>query len=148
MQLDPLGSCNVEIQFLPFEVGYWQCSVLFLSEEIGEFLYSIEAESTAPLPTEVPFRWEQKSRSSSRVTSALAVQHSQGLLKEDQCVIYLHCEAGKESVEDLNLPVRNAAKERALCEYFLFVNFFFFSFFFFFTWNTWVSKRRGMQYLS
>lgn len=116
IQLDPFGNSNVEIQCLPFEVGCRQCSVLFLNEEIGEFLYSIETESTVPLPTEVPFHREQESRCSSRVTSALAVQHSQGLLIEDHRVIYLHCTAGVESVEDLNLPVRNAAKERALSE--------------------------------
>ena len=109
-----LGKGRVELQFLPFEVGSRQCSLLFLNDDIGEFLYFIEGQSTLPLPTEVPFhREQQESRSQSRVTSALAAQHSQGVLKEDHRIIYLHCESDKESVEELNLPIRNIAKEKA-----------------------------------
>jgi len=116
----------VEIQFLAFELGARQCSVLFLNEEIGEFLYSLEAESFLPLPTEVPFFYdddnnttsnnENSHRTGSRVTSATAAHHSQGLLRDDNTIIYLHCDADKEHMEELNLPVHNYSRGKALCK--------------------------------
>ncbi|XP_057307230.1 cilia and flagella-associated protein 47-like isoform X2 [Hydractinia symbiolongicarpus] len=111
VHLDVGATKDVEVQFLPFDVGMRHCSVLFLNKDIGEFLYSIEAESSLPLPSEIPFKRSDGGR---RVTSAMAVQHSQGLLREDNTIVYLHCEADTECVEELQLPAVNAAKERAL----------------------------------
>lgn len=67
--LDANSSTTVEIHFLPFNVGDRQCSVIFLNEEIGEFLYSIEAKSTLPLPDALPF---VKTTHSVRISSAAA----------------------------------------------------------------------------
>ena len=62
-------STNLEIHFLPFSIGERQCSVIFVNESIGEFLYSIEAKSTLPLPNMVPF---VKTGHSYRISSAAA----------------------------------------------------------------------------
>lgn len=117
VNLGPYGTSEVEIQFLPFDVGTRQCSVLFLNAEIGEFLYSVEAESLLPLPTEVPFSHPLDNQHGSRVTSAMASHHSQGVLREDNTIIYLHCEAERETVEELDIPVHNTLRGKALCKY-------------------------------
>ena len=119
--IGPYGSSEVEIQFLPFDIGTRQCSVLFLNEEIGEFLYTVKAESLLPLPTEVPFFYHDNSKQlGSRVTSAMASHHSQGLVREDSSTIYLHCEAEKETIEELNIPVHNYLRGKALCKFTLY----------------------------
>ena len=116
--LGPYGSSEVEIQFLPFDIGTRQCSVLFLNEEIGEFLYSVKAESLLPLPTEVPFFYHDNNKQhGSRVTSAMASYQSQGLLREDNSIIYLHCHAKKKTIEELAIPVHNYARGKALCKF-------------------------------
>jgi hypothetical protein len=55
INIGPQETKTVDIYFLPFSVGDRQCSVIFLNESIGEFLYSIEAKSTLPLPAPIPF---------------------------------------------------------------------------------------------
>lgn len=67
--LDANSSVTAEIHFLPFNVGERQCSVIFLNEEVGEFLYSIEAKATLPLPDTLPF---VKTTHSVRISSAAA----------------------------------------------------------------------------
>ena len=67
--LDAKSSTTIEIHFLPFNVGERQCSVIFLNEDVGEFLYSIEAKSSMPLPDAVPF---VKTTHSVRISSAAA----------------------------------------------------------------------------
>lgn len=69
INIGPQETKTVDIHFLPFSVGDRQCSVIFLNESIGEFLYSIEAKSTLPLPAPIPF---VKSQYSVRITSAAA----------------------------------------------------------------------------
>ena len=67
------SSTTLEIHFLPFNVGERQCSVIFLNEEVGEFLYSIEAKATLPLPDVLPF---VKTTHSVRISSAAAAGRS------------------------------------------------------------------------
>lgn len=69
LYLEAHDSANIEIHFLPFNIGERQCSIIFLNETIGEFLYSIEATATLPLPSEVPF---VRTPHSVRITSAAA----------------------------------------------------------------------------
>ena len=67
--LEAKTSGEVEVDFLPFSVGERQCSVIFLNETIGEFLYSIEAKSSLPLPSALPYT---PSSHSVRISSAAA----------------------------------------------------------------------------
>ena len=62
-------SAVIHIDFLPFHTGKNQCSVLFINEKIGEFLYSIEALSTLPVPSKLPY---VPSKHSVRISSAAA----------------------------------------------------------------------------
>ncbi|XP_053397416.1 cilia- and flagella-associated protein 47-like isoform X4 [Mercenaria mercenaria] len=109
--LDAYSSTTVEIHFLPFNVGERQCSVIFLNEEVGEFLYSIEAKSTMPLPDVVPF---VKTTHSVRISSAAAAGTGKGLFGGDERVVYWKCEAGQELQEYLTVPFTNQAREKAL----------------------------------
>lgn len=63
------GSAEVTIHFLPFQLGKRQCSVIFINEEVGEFLYAIDATATVPLSAPLPFK---ASAQSVRITSAAA----------------------------------------------------------------------------
>ncbi|KAL4233464.1 hypothetical protein ACF0H5_008145 [Mactra antiquata] len=109
--LDAKSSTTVEIHFLPFNVGERQCSIIFLNEEIGEFLYSIEAKAVMPLPDAVPF---VKTNHSVRISSAAAAGTGKGLFGGDDRVVYWKCEAGTELQEYLTVPLNNGARERAL----------------------------------
>ncbi|XP_052240686.1 cilia- and flagella-associated protein 47-like isoform X3 [Dreissena polymorpha] len=109
--LDVAASTTVEIHFLPFNVGERQCSVIFLNEAVGEFLYSIEARATLPLPDIVPF---VKTAHSVRISSAAAAGTGKGLFGGDERVVYWKCEAGQELQENLTVPYNNNSRERAL----------------------------------
>ena len=101
----------VEIHFLPFTLGPRQCSILFINETVGEFLYSIEAVSKPPLPSPLPFTL---SPHSVRVSSAAAAARGQGVFGGDDRVVYWKCESKENFTEELVLPLENAAKEKAL----------------------------------
>ena len=49
------GSGFVEVGFLPFNLGQHQCTVIFVNETIGEFLYAVHATTTLPLAAHVPY---------------------------------------------------------------------------------------------
>ena len=53
--LEANGSGLIELGFLPFNLGQHNCTVIFVNEKIGEFLYAINATSTPPLPAHVPY---------------------------------------------------------------------------------------------
>ncbi|XP_048239518.1 cilia and flagella-associated protein 47-like isoform X3 [Haliotis rufescens] len=109
--LEPHATAEVEIHFLPFAVGDRQCSVIFLNETVGEFLYSIEAKAKLPLPSILPF---VPSNHSVRISSAAAAGSGRGMFGGDDRVIYWKCEAGQILKENLLIPVTNMAKERTL----------------------------------
>ncbi|KAL3884217.1 hypothetical protein ACJMK2_030436, partial [Sinanodonta woodiana] len=104
-------SATVEIHFLPFNIGERQCSVIFLNEALGEFLYCIQAKATLPLPTAVPF---VKTAHSVRISSAAAAGTGKGLFGGDDRVVYWKCEAGQLLEENLIISASNEARERAL----------------------------------
>lgn len=73
VELSARGPAVLEVNFLPFQCGRKQCSVVFVNETIGEFLYSIEANADLPLPTAVPFDEDRcKTQRSARISTALA----------------------------------------------------------------------------
>ncbi|KAL8606797.1 hypothetical protein ACOMHN_049626 [Nucella lapillus] len=104
-------SAEVEVDFLPFSVGERQCSVIFLNETIGEFLYSIEAKATLPLASPLPYL---PSNHSVRISSAAAAGVGGGLFGGEDNVVYWKCEASQPLKEKLLIPITNMAKERAL----------------------------------
>ena len=75
--LGPSETSVVTVNFLPFQTGKRQCSIIFINEEVGEFLYSIDATATLPLPQMVPFK---QSEHSVRVSSAAAAGEDKVLL--------------------------------------------------------------------
>ena len=113
IRIEPYGTSSLEVQFLPFSIGHRQCSVLFLNEDVGELVYSIEAESLLPLPSSLPY---QPSSHSVRVSSAAAAERSRGLFGGDDRVVYWQCNVEDEIAEEILLPVINEAKEKALSE--------------------------------
>jgi len=58
------------LEFLPFNTGKKYCSVLFVNENVGEFLYSIEGVANLPQPTSIPYN--PNSPYAVRVSSAAA----------------------------------------------------------------------------
>lgn len=113
------GTAEVEIDFLPFNLGHRQCSVLFINDKIGEFLYCIEANALLPLPSPVPFT---DSPHSIRISSAAAARRGRGYFGGDDRVVYWKCENGETFTEELAVPLENTARENALGK-FCFVNF-------------------------
>ncbi|XP_071134806.1 cilia- and flagella-associated protein 47-like isoform X3 [Mytilus edulis] len=111
VNIGPQETKTIEIHFLPFSVGDRQCSVIFLNENIGEFLYSIEAKSTMPLPAPIPF---VRSQYSVRISSAAAAGTGRGLFGGDDSVVYWKCESGQTLQENIHVPITNKAREKAL----------------------------------
>ncbi|KAK7478911.1 hypothetical protein BaRGS_00029892 [Batillaria attramentaria] len=92
--LEPNGTTEVEVDFLPFSIGERQCSVIFLNEKVGEFLYQYT----------VCHDGDELDRCST----------GGGVFGGDENVVYWKCEAGQMLKEKLLIPVTNMAKERAL----------------------------------
>lgn len=113
IHLEANGTEAVEIHFLPFHVGYRQCSILFINDQIGEFLYCIEANTTVPLPSHMPVA---QSLHSVRISSGAAARSGRGAYGGDERVVYWKCEHGESFTEDLHIPVVNEAMENALGE--------------------------------
>ena len=67
--LEGHGTATVPVHFLPFQAGTRLCSVIFICDEVGEFLYSIEANATAPKPSALPYK---PGSHTVRVSSAVA----------------------------------------------------------------------------
>lgn len=74
VHLEALGSSEVEIHYLPFNVQEHQCSIIFMNESVGEFVYSIEATALQPLPSYLPY---VPSKESARISSAAAAGKTQ-----------------------------------------------------------------------
>ncbi|XP_072178621.1 cilia- and flagella-associated protein 47-like [Diadema setosum] len=109
--LEGEGSGIVTIDFLPFYTGRRQCSVLFISEHAGEFLYSVEATASLPLPAQLPY---VPTKHSIRISSAAAAGSGRGLYGGDDRIIYWRCDSNTVLNEELMIPTTNAARERAL----------------------------------
>lgn len=113
IHLEANSTGAVEIQFLPFDVGHRQCSILFINDKIGEFLYCIEANATLPLPSPMPVA---ESPHSIRISSAAAARRGRGAFGGDERVVYWKCEHNESFTEDLYIPLVNEARECALGE--------------------------------
>ncbi len=56
--LESNSTTTIQINFLPFSVGNKFAVLLLSSQQIGEFLYTIDAKAKWPLPTSIPFTKE------------------------------------------------------------------------------------------
>ncbi|XP_022089961.1 cilia- and flagella-associated protein 47-like isoform X2 [Acanthaster planci] len=111
LQLDSHGSAVIAVDFLPFHTGKRQCSILFINESIGEFLYSIEAVAGLPMPSTLPY---VPTKHSVRISSAAAAGNGRGVYGGDDRVIYWRCDSNTVLREELIIPTTNAAREKAL----------------------------------
>ena len=100
---------KLEIDFLPFSVGNFQCSILLINEDVGDIVYSIEAEARLPLPSIMPF---QSSSHIVRVSSS--EDSSEKQFGFDLRTVYWRCSINEEVAESILLPMVNEAKENAL----------------------------------
>ena len=69
VQVGACGTASLEVLFLPLVVGRRQCTVILTDDTLGEFLYVIAGNATAPLPEDVP---KLQCSGSARVTRASA----------------------------------------------------------------------------
>ena len=67
--LEPGKPAHLEVHFLPFEMGHRHATLIFVNEDVGEFLYAIDATATAPKPSGLPFK---PTSHSARISSAAA----------------------------------------------------------------------------
>ena len=114
ISLEAHGHAKITINFVPFQLGTRQCSVLLINEDIGEFLYLIETETTLPLPSRVPY---VPSAHSVRVSSSMAALHGRGVFGGDDRVLYWKCDNNESFTENILIPAINVAKESALGGY-------------------------------
>lgn len=71
------GTTEVELDFLPFHVGDHQCTVIFLNEKIGEFVYLVDAKALAPLPSYLPYLPDKNSaRISTAASGKFDIKHT------------------------------------------------------------------------
>ena len=77
VHLEPNQTSTIEVRLLPFQVGKKQCSILFINEQIGEFIYTVEATVTLPLSQVVPHKPGEEG--SVRISSAAAAGKETGI---------------------------------------------------------------------
>ncbi|XP_048577373.1 cilia- and flagella-associated protein 47-like isoform X2 [Nematostella vectensis] len=111
VHLDGKSLSTIEVHFLPFSTGHRQCSVLFINDKIGEFLYSIEATALLPLPSLLP---NIDSPHTIRISSAAAAQRGRGTFGGNDRVVYWKSDCDEVFTEELSLPLTNTAREHAL----------------------------------
>ncbi|XP_071992034.1 cilia- and flagella-associated protein 47 isoform X2 [Engystomops pustulosus] len=95
-------STNLQVNFLPFGLGKRFCTIVFTSEEIGDFVYMIEGVGTPPLPS-----------SFSPVISP-NVFHVKNGNPDAQKICYFKCKENSILEEDLKIPLVNERREKAL----------------------------------
>ncbi|XP_044141503.1 cilia- and flagella-associated protein 47 [Bufo gargarizans] len=95
-------STNLQVNFLPFELGKRYCAIIFTNEEIGDFVYMIEGMGTPPLPSTV-----------TPVISPNVFQMKNGNT-DAQNICYFKCKENSRLEEDLKIPLVNERREKAL----------------------------------
>ena len=53
--MEPRGHAAVELHFLPFHMGPRHCTVVFVNDDVGEFLYAVDANALPPQASNLPF---------------------------------------------------------------------------------------------
>ena len=102
---------KLTIEFLPFSMGNFQCSVLLVNEEVGDIVYSIEAESYLPLPSSLP---TQPSTYVVRMSDYGGDGSRSNSFEGNSKTVYWRCNINDEISEDIIIPLINEAREKAL----------------------------------
>ncbi|XP_068124444.1 cilia- and flagella-associated protein 47 [Hyperolius riggenbachi] len=96
---------NLQVNFLPFNLGKRFCTVIFTNREIGDFVCMIEGTGTPPLPSSfIPVD----------SPNALHVNNSLSDSTESHKTYYLKCKENCVLEEDLKIPLINERREKAL----------------------------------
>ena len=69
LTLMPCGETTFIVNFIPFCVGKYQCSLIITNENIGEMLYLINGTAILPLPEVLPPTMDANT---ARISSAAA----------------------------------------------------------------------------
>ncbi|XP_029603297.1 cilia- and flagella-associated protein 47 [Salmo trutta] len=104
---------TIELHFLPFHLGKRHCSVLLVSQQVGEQVYLVEGTADLPLPSPLTTK---PSPNVVHVSSATSGEYwtrdQEGL--EERPAVNLRCGVGSTLDEVVCVPLVNGLWERAL----------------------------------
>uniref|UniRef100_A0A2K5R9G8 Calponin-homology (CH) domain-containing protein n=1 Tax=Cebus imitator TaxID=2715852 RepID=A0A2K5R9G8_CEBIM len=107
VHLEVKETSSLQLCFLPFNIHMRYCIIILSNKTIGQLIYVVEGKGLIPLPSS--FLPVKDSSSSVDYSST----PKEGTDKEDP-VLYLKCKLHKILNVDLQLPMTNEAKEKAL----------------------------------
>ncbi|XP_015276849.1 PREDICTED: cilia- and flagella-associated protein 47 [Gekko japonicus] len=99
-------STSLDLHYLPFNMGKHYCAIIFINEQIGEFVYLVEGRCGLPLPSAL---LPMDSPNVLCISSML-----EGQSETQQPVLYLKCCLTDILREKLKIPLINEAREKAL----------------------------------
>ncbi|XP_062983760.1 cilia- and flagella-associated protein 47 [Elgaria multicarinata webbii] len=99
------STTTLSLHYLPFNMGKRYCAIIFVNEQIGEFVYLVEGTCGLPLPSGL---LPMDSPNVLCISSMLEGQN------EMQPVLCLKCCLSDKLKEKLKIPLINAAREKAL----------------------------------
>ncbi|XP_077199055.1 cilia- and flagella-associated protein 47 isoform X2 [Paroedura picta] len=105
--LEAESSTNLDLHYLPFNMGKHYCAIIFINEQIGEFVYLVEGTCSLPLPSAL---LPMESPNVLCISSMLEGQ------SEKQPVLCLKCCLTDILREKLKIPLINEAREKALAK--------------------------------
>ncbi|XP_038658216.1 cilia- and flagella-associated protein 47-like isoform X3 [Scyliorhinus canicula] len=106
LHLEAQGSSVLEVFYLPFYTRKCYCTMFFINEQIGEFVFCLEGSGCIPLPS-----------TGLHVFSPDAIQNycaASGSKIATQVVIYYKCNGTSSFDQELKIPLINEAREKAL----------------------------------
>ncbi|XP_072900577.1 cilia- and flagella-associated protein 47-like [Hemitrygon akajei] len=106
LQLEACGSSSMEVIYLPFHTGKSHCTIYFVNEQVGEFVYCLEGIGGIPLPS-----------TGLEVFSSSAIRNyciSSGEKNAAQVTLYYKCNNACTFDQLLKIPLINEAREKAL----------------------------------
>ncbi|XP_039185523.1 cilia- and flagella-associated protein 47 [Crotalus tigris] len=103
--VDQDNSISLDLHYLPFKMGKRYCVIIFINEQIGEFLYLVEGICDLPLPSSLI---QMDSSNILYINSTCEGQ------REMPPVLYLKCHLTDILREKLKIPLINEAREKAL----------------------------------
>ncbi|XP_072116671.1 cilia- and flagella-associated protein 47-like [Mobula birostris] len=106
LHLEARGSSDMEVIYLPFRTGKSHCTIYFVNEQVGEFVYCLEGIGGIPLPS-----------TGLEVFSSSAIRNhciASGKKNAAQVTLYYKCNNACTFDQLLKIPLINEAREKAL----------------------------------